>query len=322
MKNKKAESKDFMIKLIIVLVLLVVFSSIYFYIKGYFIEGTIREIRIQNVKNHANAHIRGIDVSSELNFPIIREEIEKGEELEVSSRALVHDWSDLLKAEKELFPTESEKVVYCVPGHYLKFKAKDQKISAREYVEYQNEHTVNEIKTRHVMGDTNVKIAEYLTGHTTDKSIFEDEVKTLKEELKDHQDVTIINNIEFFKQTEELKEEYAINTEYDYMTVFVYMKKGYWAKWLSSVFGTGIGIATGTTLGIVLVPFTGGGSLIISAAIIGGAAVGGTAGGIIGYKTGSDRSADWDAGIFLLPNKAEVLKDLGCNVIPARGETE
>jgi hypothetical protein len=315
-KNKKADSSPkYLVGLILALVLIGLFIYIYSSMKGNISEGAIREIRIQNVKNHANAHILGLDLSSELNFPMIRLNVKKEEELKESSKALVHDWSDLLKGRKQLFPKEDS--VYCVPGHYLEFKAKDKKIPAMEYIEYQRTHTVDDIGARHITGDSDVPVSEYIRGYTTDKTIFEEEMKALKEELSDNQYVTIVNDKEFFNR-KELKEEYAINTGYEYMTVFVYMKKGYWPKWLSSLFGTNVGIVGGVIVGAILIPFTGGGSLVITAVALGG----GAAGGVIGYSLGSWKSADWRTGIFLVPNKAGILKDLKCDILPARGEIE
>lgn len=307
MKSKKAfSSEQYIVGLLVLLILLAVFGYILYITKVNISEGSIREIRQQNVKKNAQAHILGVDVSSELSFPIIRMDIKKGEEMEKASDALVHDWQDLLKGQEEIFETKTTEKVYCVPGHYLTFKDK-KKISAVELAEYQRTHNID------VIGEKNIPISEYLTGYTTDKSVFEQETEELKSELGNKEGVLIVNDGQI-PDTEELKEKYAINTNYDYQTVFVYMKKGYWTKWLNSVFGTGIGMTGGFITGIVLVPITWGGSLVISAISIGG----GITGGIIGYKTGSSKSADWDAGIFLVPNKAEVLKDLKCDILPAK----
>jgi len=305
MKSKKAGSpQSFLVKLLIFLILLVVFGAILYTIRGKMEEGSLREIRRQNVKKHAEAHILGLDLSPELSFPVIKWNVKKGEEIEKSSDALVHDWQDLLRGEKELF--EKADKVYCVPGHFLKFK-NDKKISAVELVNYQRTRNVD------IIGEENIPISEYLTGYTTDKTVFEEEMNELKSELGNQEVVTIINN-EDFSNPELLKEEYALNTEYDYMTVFVYMKEGYWPKWLKTmVFGAG-----GVIVGVILVPLTGGGSLMLAIVPL---ATGAT-GGAIGYKTASDKSADWDTGIFLVPNKAEILKDLKCDILPAKGEVE
>ncbi len=283
MKPKKAEMNGYLIGLILVLVLIVAFTPIYLMIKGKTAEGSIREIRRQNVKTNANAHIAGIYTSSDLNFPIIKLDVKKGEEFEKISEALVHDWQDLLKAERELFDTKTEEIIYCIPGHYLTFKDKKE-LSTAELANYQSTHKTG------IIGDKST-ISQYLTGYSTDNDVFEQKMS-------------------------EVKQEYNINTNYGYMTVTVYMKKGYWEKWLSSVFGTGIGATTGFVLGVVLVPFTGGGSLVIS----GLAVAGGAAGGVIGYKTGSDKSADWDAAIFFVPNKEDALRGLKCNALPATGD--
>ncbi|MEA2036590.1 MAG: hypothetical protein U9O94_03725 [Nanoarchaeota archaeon] len=315
MKNKKADSQSYLIGLILFLALLVTFSYSYSYFKEGLEENSLREIRRQSVKKHTEAHLAGLDFSDELNFPIIKKDIKKGEEIQDLSVALVQDWSDLSKGEKEMFSTETEEQVYCVPGQYLRFKSKDKKITVPEYVEYMKTKKVNEIGAGNVIGDKNIYITEYLLGYTTDNTVFGEEMKALKEELGNKEYVTIVNDKEL--SYSDLKEEYAINTEYDYMTVSVFMKKGYWPKWLNSLRGTGAGVVGGTILGLVLVPFTGGGSLVITGVALGG----GVTGGLIGYKTGSDKSADWDAGIFLVPNKADILKDLRCDILPARGET-
>ncbi|GAG30767.1 unnamed protein product, partial [marine sediment metagenome] len=241
-----------------VLVLIVVFSAVYYRLKVGIEEGSLREIRQQSVRNQANAHVAGLDLSSELNFPMIMKKIKKGDEIKDSSIALVHDWSDLLKGERQLFPIETEEIVYCVPGYYLEFKAKDKKIPMADYIEYQRTKTVDEIGARNVIGNGNVYINEYIVGYTTDETAFEGGM-------------------------EELREEYAIDTNYEYVTVSVFMKKGYWKRWISSVFGASTGVIGGTVLGVVLVPFTGGGSLLVSGVALGG----GITGGVIGYKTGS-----------------------------------
>ncbi len=312
MINKKANIQEYvLIRMIIFIVLLFVFIYISGRIKGNLEEGSIREIRRQSVKNNVHAHIAGIDASSELKFPIIRKTIKKDEEIKESSLALVHDWSDLLQGEEQLFPIKKEEIVYCIPGHYLKFKVKNKKIPVADYIEFQKTKTLDDINAD-VIGDGNEYILDYLKGYTTDESIFAEEMKELKEVLE-KQGIVVTDDA---KLLEKEKNIYAINTDYEYMTITVYMKKGYWVRWLSTVIGTPVGIVGGTVAGVLLAPVTGGSSLSVT--II--ALAGGTAGGIIGYNLGSDKSADWDTIILLMPNKGEVLKDLKCDILPAHGD--
>ena len=281
-------------------------------------EGSIREIRRQSVRENVYAHVKGMDFSGELNFPIIRMDVKKGEELEKSSKAEVSDWRDLLRGKQELFPARrNEEVVYCIPGHYLKFKDK-KNIPLLDLSRYQKTHTIRSIG-EYEPGDKDYIISEYITGYTTNKALFEEDMRKLRDEFQGNPGVTIEQDEnKLLSEGSTIDPKYSINTEYDYMSVFVYMKKGYWMRWLSSVFGTGGGLAGGAVLGVILVPFTGGGSLVITAIAIGGAA----SGGAIGYMMGSDVSADWDAGIFLVPNKADILKDLKCDELPAGREIE
>ena len=69
---KKAAAPTYVVLLIVALILIGVFSLIYVDFKRGLDEGSLREIRRQNVRQHANAHIAGLDLSSKLNFPVIR----------------------------------------------------------------------------------------------------------------------------------------------------------------------------------------------------------------------------------------------------------
>src|SRR3989338_8993463 len=99
--SKKADIQSYVMVLLLFLILLLAFSFIYYMIKGKMINGSLREIRIANVKQQATAHIAGLDFSSTLIFPIIKKEIKNGDEMKESSRALVEDWSDLGQGKKE-----------------------------------------------------------------------------------------------------------------------------------------------------------------------------------------------------------------------------
>jgi len=111
------------------------------------------------------------------------------------------------------------------------------------------------------------------------------------------------------KEIEYEAELFDINTEMDYATVFVYGKEGYWSKWEATA-GGAIGVST--LLGLVAIPFVGTGSLVVGAAGL----AGGTMGGIIGYNFGSDKNADWNSSIILLPYEPNIIKNLTCTYAP------
>ena len=184
---------------------------------------------------------------------------------------MVADWRDLQQAKKELFAAKSENIVYCVPGHYIHFEDK-KKIAPLELSNYQKKHTLAQIG-EFQMGQENTFIIDYISGYSTDKNAFQDEVNELRAEFGNIPGATISPD----PSKVNIPNELAINTELDYMTV-----------------------------------------LVISAVAV----EGGVTGGIVGYKTGSDKSADWNAGILLVPNKAEILKELKCDILPAKGEIE
>ena len=111
----------------------------------------------------------------------------------------------------------------------------------------------------------------------------------------------------------ESPQRYGINTELQYTTVFTYAKEGYWSKWITGAAGATIG---SVVLSVALIPFTGGGSILVGIAGL----AGGAGGGMLGYTIGSDKTADWNASILLIPYNADLLRDLTCTVAPAGQE--
>lgn len=112
---------------------------------------------------------------------------------------------------------------------------------------------------------------------------------------------------------QETPREYDINTKSLYATVFTYAKEGYWSKWITGPLGATIGSAV---LSVIAIPFTGGGSILVGVAGL----VGGVGGGILGYNIGNEKTADWNAGILLMPYNADILRNLTCTVAPAGQE--
>jgi len=308
--------QEYTILVIIALIVITVLIFNNINLKDKMAESSIRSIRRENIRKSADAHIVSVPLlnqnkNQEIYFPIIKMDIKKGEELKMLSKAMVADWTDLLQGKRELFDTREEKTVYCIVGHHIKFKEKNKKIPLKDLAEYQRKHTIWEIGEK-IYGVGNTTISEYLAGYST-KNIFEEEKKQLEKEFKTE---NIIPEDDFFnKKINENRNTPYIDTNKDYITITVYTKKGYWVRWLKSLLGTQMGLAVGGFLGVVLVPFTGGGSLVI----IGTAIAGATIGGIYGYHTGSEKSADWDASIFLLPNDEKILKELKCNELPTIG---
>ncbi len=114
-----------------------------------------------------------------------------------------------------------------------------------------------------------------------------------------------IMKLQYEQETDDI-----IDTSYDYATIFMYTKKGYVSKELGAVGGA----AAGLTVGLV------GGALIIGGwtAPAGIAILGTVAGAGGGYALGSEKSADWDSGVLLVPYTTESLEKLGCEILPAK----
>jgi len=178
------------------------------------------------------------------------------------------------RGELNLFgPVEDNK--YCIICDNIDF-SEELEITAEEFLEYQHD-------PRHECYGEN--IAEFLSMEPADPGALEEYKADINQA------------------------DVAINTGNDYSTVFMYARNNYW----NNLFTTPVGMIVGGIVGLVGIPFTGGGSFLI----LGGSAALAVGGGVIGYQLGSGKNADWDPAIILLPHEAVELNKLGCTYLPA-----
>jgi hypothetical protein len=113
-----------------------------------------------------------------------------------------------------------------------------------------------------------------------------------------------------FKTTLQSSED-TIDTSIDYGIMFVYAKKGYLQKIWSGAKGATFGL-TLFTLGTAIL----GGPAVPAVIALGGIATGTIAGGTLGYLSGADKAADWEACVVLFPYSEETLKNFNCTYMP------
>jgi Ca2+/Na+ antiporter len=202
--------------------------------------------------------------------------------------AMYDCWDQFGEGKLELFESKTGTEMYCVMCHHITFKQKDKEIKG--FVDYLSDNTIP--------GSSEVTYTEYLTGYQTLETL-----SVFKE------------NMDNFMQQHDAKE---IITSSDYAVTFFYYKQGY----IDKIKSTALGMVGGAVVGTV-----GGGlsvGVVVGAVTIstGGAAAIGLAifalGTSIGAVVGSDKSADWNSGVMLVPLQSENLKDLKCGYLPAK----
>ena len=193
----------------------------------------------------------------------------------------------------KLFEPKPGEEKYCIICHNIKFEgqAKNQFIGADKFDEFlETKH----IDTPSVLKDTfpykRISYKQTFAGYLSDEDAFN--LKEKEEEIK--------------------TSDYSINTAIPYATIFTYTKKGYWSHIEYGLFAA---LPT-TIIAAILIPFTGGGSLII----IGGSLLAGTTAGAIGYQFGHSKLSDWDAGIILMPYDPSQSTKLDCTYLPGKQE--
>jgi hypothetical protein len=289
-KLKKAQADNFVI---LVLFLVILATLLYFYLlynKG--LSGTTpKQICKSSVKMNAASHIGDLYLDSELKCPTQYINIDKRKKDEVMgelAKYMYDCWDMFWEGELNLFPQEEgDTINYCVVCHHIIFKEK-MIIPATEFLSY--------LKENKRPGETKT-YQQYLSSSST-----RDDAADFDNPLLQAGQTDLSN--------------YNIDTSVPYVTLFTYNKQGYWSKISTTLMGTGIGATAGIITGIVLAPFTGGGSLVIAAVIVGTSTAGTAGGAIIGYAVGSPKVADWQSSVQLMPYELSQLKGMQCNYLP------
>jgi len=233
------------------------------------------------------------DIVSDVNCPtqevVIKEKLDtKAGQVKAEKQiatAMYDCWDQFGQGKLELFESKIGTDMYCVMCSHITFKENDKKIDG--FINYLQENTIP--------SDTETTYAEYLTGYQT-----LDKLQMFKE------------NLNSFMQQNNAHE---IITSSDYAVTFFYYKEGYMDK----IKSTALGMIGGATIGTA-VPV---GFLIAGTTIgTGGLAAIGVAifalGTGIGAVLGSDKSANWNSGVMLIPLQSEQLSDLKCSYLPAK----
>jgi hypothetical protein len=103
-----------------------------------------------------------------------------------------------------------------------------------------------------------------------------------------------------------------IQSDQNYGIMLLYIKDEHLDSRWTAAFGMG-GAATVTVIGGVMVLGTG----VFSIPFLAVVSASGIAGGAAGYSLGSDRSADWQTAVVLIPYNENDIKRLGCTYMPA-----
>lgn len=188
------------------------------------------------------------------------------------------------------FKGDNEK--FCIPCSVLRFKDKSMSLNSQDIIEYQTAAVIP--KDRLLPLDDQRTYAEYFTDYHTDPTIIKDKVRA-----------------------ELAGKQISLETKNDYVVMYVVMRKGYISHWITALWGGGTGAAVGLGAGVGGAAALGTGIIASSALIVAAPLALAAGGAYVGYTLlGEDMSADWDAGVVVIPYQPEILKQLGCTYVP------
>jgi hypothetical protein len=201
------------------------------------------------------------------------------------ARAMYDCWDEFGEGKYELFESKPGTEVYCAICHHITFTDNNTEITG--FVNYLEENTIPT--------STEVSYYEYLTGFQSNENL-----EIFKQDM------------ESFMQSHNAKE---IVTSSDYAVTFFYFKQGYIDKLRGGVIGavSGAGGAAGVGIASIFVAIPGPGWIGLGLLVIGTG---------IGIAAGSDKSADWNSGVMLIPLQSEQLSSLGCSYLPAKQDAK
>lgn len=290
------ESKGTGILSFLVLMLLTLLIILIFFGKGFDVWklGSGSQICRKSVEMHSAAHIKGIDVSEDIKCPPTYEKIDDADDKVIKQKI-----ADLAAEcfwkfganELELFGgsvlTENR---FCALCSHIQFKGSAKSSDVKGFRLYLTKEYVPQkylIGTR--FAGSTVTYADYIIGRPTDP-------KEIDAIAKD----SLVNELD---------------TDKDYGVMFVYVKDSYVQKVWSSMLGGGT--AMGATLlgGLLLIPDVTITKFMALALISSGAGAGGAA---LGEAAGSDKPADWQSAVLIIPYDETSLKKLDCNQLPVK----
>ena len=297
--NKKAMVMKYFVWIILLLFVIFIFIRIENTYHVLFKENTQKQICQKSIFMASVSNLASLDKLElrppKLNCELQNVDVKSKEEREVVKEIThyMYECYDMVySGMKDAYKTGQESMItksmndqekYCIPCYNIKFGKKGEEISAEKLLEYQSSATIP--KDAMVPEIEKRTYQEYFTDYRTDPQKVKDEIK------------------------DKLREKNAaINTDENYLVVFMLLKQGQLEKMDTGLLGMGVGGGVGVLSALAL-GSTGVGLVVVVPAI---------AGGWIGYQYyGDNNPAEWDAGLMLVPLKAENLRELGCTYLPA-----
>ncbi len=235
----------------------------------------------ESVEMNAAAHVKGIDAADSIKCPPTMDKIDNGDPHVIMNKTALLMAECFWKFGANEFELFGGDGTYCALCSHIEFKgdAKGQKI--RDFRKFLTDEYIPE----KYGGDKT--FAQYIVGMPTSP----DEVK----------EISMSDNIE-------------IDTDNDYGIMFVYSKNRHIQKtWAALGGGVGTGVLT-TIAGILFIlpePTISklGAVMLVSVGS-------GIAGADAGYNLGSEKPADWQSAVMLIPYDEENLKKLDCTELP------
>ncbi len=280
--NKKSQFSE---KALIAIILIIIFMAVGFVFQDKLFKWqeskNPKDICKASVYKAHLSKIPGMKFTDDINCPTINLTISDKEKSVVEyklANSMYDCYDQFWQGKYELFGGEGV-TQYCIICNIIKFD-KNMTIPLPEFKTY--------LHNTYIEG-MNITYENFLAGYTTNQ-----------DELNGYS-----SNIDTIS--------YNIETKYQYTTIFTYLRKNYVGKLENTEIGIGIGTLAGLITGVVLIPLTGGSSIIVAVLTVGG----GVGGGMIGYNAGSDVNQDWKSAITLIPYNSTALRELGCMELPA-----
>jgi hypothetical protein len=237
----------------------------------------------QSVRLHKESNIQGVELIKSINCPtenvILAEKDPEKLKKEIADRMWTC-WDNFGRGEYELFSAQSEK--FCVVCSVIDFKYKQRELT--DFSGY--------LMKTPFPGDSEKTYFEMLSGISTNQAAH-------------NPDPSLIDPT--------ANSEDTISTDDDYAIIFIYAKQSYWGRMKrAGVWGT-VGLVTGSVIGIALIATGVGSGAGFAVLAVTGAAAGGAIGGL-----STNKNADWQAGLVLIPYTEQEVSNLGCDILPIK----
>lgn len=298
--RKRAGSRSFMIKIVLALLTLVIIGALWSQMFNVYNSEKQKAMCKEALRVYSMTNMKGKDALSIFQGPGANTDVPcptlfvkaNGDPEQIKRDMAMHlydSWDMMHRGTLNLFSNKKGEETYCILTHVVQFGNDAKKIGRVDgFMQYLKDENIPKARA----SDPDISFMRYLAPYSTSE----------------------LSSAGSFAQ-DAGEDDFYLDTGQDYAIMFVYAKQAYVHKIWKMFDNAKKGLMIGGGVALLLLPEPT--VTKVAAAVM----FGGALGAGVGYETGSDKAADWEAQIVMFPMDEYYLSNLECTYMPGMQAT-